>query len=161
MMQRIWAPWRMDYILNTRQPGCFLCDILQGNADSANLVLKRGRCCALLMNRYPYNNGHLMVTPYRHVDSIETMNAEEHAEMMGLAALACEWLRQVIAPDGFNIGINQGAAAGAGLKEHIHLHIVPRWNNDTNFMPVLAEVKVIPQALGELWEQLKAVISAE
>ncbi len=150
----------MEYILKSNQPGCFLCDILGSKADRENLVLRRGRHCAVLMNRYPYNNGHLMVTPYRHVDGVESMQPEEHLEMLGLAGRACVWLRKVMRPDGFNIGINQGAAAGAGLKEHIHLHIVPRWNGDTNFMPVLAEVKVIPQALGELWERLLSAARA-
>ncbi|MCA1808104.1 MAG: HIT domain-containing protein [Lentisphaerae bacterium] len=158
-MHRMWAPWRMDYILKSREPGCFLCDILQADEDQTNLVLQRGEHCAVLMNRYPYNNGHLMVTPYRHVDALESMQSDEHLDMMQLAARACERLRRVINPDGFNIGINQGAAAGAGLREHIHLHIVPRWNGDTNFMPVLAEVKVIPQSLQELWEQLNQVSS--
>lgn len=144
----------MEYILKSSQPGCFLCDILQAEADRENLVLRRGEHCAVLMNRYPYNNGHLLVTPYRHVDALEVMQPGEQQEMLGLAGQACAWLRQVMRPDGFNIGINQGAAAGAGLKEHIHLHIVPRWNGDTNFMPVLAEVKIIPQALDELWALL-------
>ncbi len=150
----------MEYILNSNQPGCFLCGILQGGADRENLVLRRGRHCAVLMNRYPYNNGHLMVVPYRHVDAVESMQPDEHREMLGWTGQACGWLRQVMHPDGFNIGINQGAAAGAGLKEHIHLHIVPRWNGDTNFMPVLADVKVIPQALDELWERLAAAARA-
>jgi ATP adenylyltransferase len=143
--------------LKSKQPGCFLCEILHGDTDRKNLVLYRGQHCAVLMNRYPYNNGHLMVTPYRHVDAVESMRPDEHQEMLGLAGKACVWLRQVMHPDGFNIGINQGTAAGAGLKDHIHLHIVPRWNGDTNFMPVLADVKVIPQSLDELWECLAPV----
>ena len=157
-MKRIWAPWRMKYILNSRQPGCFLCDIFQGNRDNENLVLKRGKRTALLLNKYPYNNGHLMVAPYRHINSLEAMQPGESAEMMKMAALACAALRKSLKPDGFNIGLNIGAAAGAGLKDHVHLHIVPRWEGDTNFMPILGEVKIIPQPLDELWRQLRKVL---
>jgi len=157
-MKRMWAPWRMEYILKSREPGCFLCDIVQSGEDQKNLLLRRGKTCALVMNRYPYNNGHLMALPYRHVDSLETMQSEESAEMMALAATACAALKKAVHPDGFNIGINLGTIAGAGLKDHIHLHIVPRWEGDTNFMPVIAEVKVIPQALDSLWRQLRAAL---
>ena len=157
-MERLWAPWRMEYILKCRQPGCFLCDAFQSEADREHLIVKRGAACALIMNRYPYNNGHLMVAPYRHVDSVEGLRPEEQADMMALAATACARLREVIHAQGFNLGINQGTAAGAGLKDHIHLHIVPRWEGDTNFMPVLADVKVIPQPLLELWEQLHSAL---
>jgi ATP adenylyltransferase len=157
-MDRLWAPWRMEYILKSREPGCFLCDIIQGNADRKNLVLRRGEVCALALNRYPYNNGHLMVMPYRHVDSLEAMNDAERCELMALASAACRALKKSVHPDGFNIGINLGAAAGAGLKDHLHLHIVPRWEGDTNFMPVIAEVKVIPQSLNALWRSLRGAI---
>jgi len=153
-MERLWAPWRMEYILKCRQPGCFLCDAFQSVADRDNLIVKRSTTCALVMNRYPYNNGHLMVAPYRHLDNLEDLRAEEQADLLALATAACARLREVVHAQGFNLGINQGAAAGAGLKDHIHLHIVPRWEGDTNFMPILADVKVIPQPLLELWEQL-------
>ena len=157
-MKRLWAPWRMEYILQSRETGCFLCDIIQGSEDDKNLVLRRGESCALLMNRYPYNNGHLMVVPYRHVDSLEAMNDTERSEMLSMASGACGALKQAIHPDGFNLGINLGTTAGAGLKDHIHLHIVPRWEGDTNFMAVMAEVKVIPQSLEALWRQLRDVM---
>jgi ATP adenylyltransferase len=156
-MERLWAPWRMAYILETRQPGCFLCDIVQTSRDEDNLVLERGEHTMLLMNRYPYNNGHLMVAPYQHMDALEGLRPEALSELMALCVRGCSRLRQALRPHGFNVGLNLGAAAGAGLKEHLHLHIVPRWEGDTNFMPVLAEVKVIPQSLGELWRQLKEV----
>ena len=158
-MKRIWAPWRMKYILKSQKKGCFLCDICRSNKDKMNLVLKRGKLNFLLLNRYPYNNGHLLVTPYRHVDSLEQMIADEMAEMMEMASMACKTLRKSLHPDGFNIGLNIGKAAGAGLKDHVHLHIVPRWEGDTNFMPVLGEVKIIPQPLDKLWQQLKNVLT--
>ncbi len=154
-MKRLWAPWRMAYILRLREPGCFLCQIIQGASDRRNLVLRRGKTCLLVLNRYPYNNGHLMVAPYRHVDSLEAMSPAERAEMLELAAAACTALRKAMRPDGFNIGLNLGTSAGAGLKDHIHLHIVPRWEGDTNFMPVLAGVKVIPQSLDAQWRQMR------
>ncbi|MDD5677147.1 MAG: HIT domain-containing protein [Kiritimatiellae bacterium] len=155
-MKRLWAPWRMEYILNCRQAGCFLCDAFQSENDSENLIIKRSSACAVILNRYPYNNGHVMVAPYRHVDSVEGLRPEEQADMMAMAAMTCERLRKVMHAQGFNLGINQGVVAGAGLKDHIHLHIVPRWEGDTNFMPVLAEVKVIPQPLLELWKHLQS-----
>ena len=153
-MKQIWAPWRMEYIRKVKERGCFLCDIFQSTDDRNNLVLKRGEYCGLVMNRYPYNNGHIMAMPYRHVNCLEDMNEKEHTELMELASLACTVLRKTIHPDGFNLGMNVGAAAGAGMKDHIHMHIVPRWEGDTNFMPVISEIKVIPQSLFELWEQL-------
>lgn len=159
-MKQIWAPWRMDYILNAGKGGCFLCEIFAAGADEDNLVLSRGGRCALLMNLYPYNNGHLMVAPFRHVASLEEMDGEELAELMSMASAACAALRAAVNPDGFNVGINIGAAAGAGLKDHIHMHIVPRWRGDTNFMPVVADVKVIPQSLRELWGRIKEALSA-
>lgn len=150
----------MKYILGTREKDCFLCAMLEHSADAENLILKRGTTCFIVMNRYPYNNGHLMVCPLRHVDSLAAMTAEEQAEMMTLTSECVALLQKVMKPDGFNIGINLGTAAGAGLKDHIHMHIVPRWNGDTNFMPVLGETKVIPQALHELRDQLASALQA-
>ncbi len=157
-MKRLWAPWRMEYILKSKGKGCFLCDIIRESKDRKNLVLCRGKLCVLVINRYPYNNGHLMVAPYRHVDSLQTMNDAERSELLALTVKACAALKKTGHPDGFNIGINQGAAAGAGLKDHLHLHIVPRWEGDTNFMPVTAGVKVIPQPLDVLWRQLRKAL---
>jgi len=148
----------MEYILKSRQKGCFLCDIIQAKADRKNLVLCRGKLCVLVVNRYPYNNGHLMVAPYRHVASLQVMNDAERSELLSLAATACTALKKAMHPDGFNIGINLGTTAGAGLKDHLHLHIVPRWEGDTNFMPVMAGVKVIPQSLDALWRQLRKAL---
>ena len=148
----------MEYILRTKQPGCFLCEAFQGEEDRDNLVLFRGNTCAVIMNRYPYNNGHLMVAPYRHIASLDEQSDEENAETMELARRCTVVLREAMNPGGFNIGMNIGAAAGAGLKEHLHLHVVPRWEGDTNFMPVTAGTKVIPQDLYELGDQLKRAL---
>ncbi len=151
----IWAPWRMDYIRGPKDGECFLCAAARSNDDRAGYVVRRGTACFGLLNRYPYNNGHLMVAPYRHIRGLAEMNETERLEMMGLASDLVERLRAVIRPEGFNLGLNLGKVAGAGLESHLHLHIVPRWSGDTNFMPVLADTKVIPQALDELWTALR------
>lgn len=148
----------MKYILKSREKGCFLCDIFQSRNDPGNLVLRRGKRCGLVMNRYPYNNGHLLAAPYRHVDSLEKMSKTEMTELMTMAGEACNLLKKAMRADGFNLGINLGTPAGAGLKDHLHLHIVPRWEGDTNFMPVMADVKIIPQTLKPLWRQLRKFI---
>lgn len=150
--QRLWAPWRMGFIRAPKEEGCFLCRILREGPekDAENLVIHRGERCILLMNRHPYTGGHLMVAPSRHEGELGALSAEERREMMDLACLAERLLARVAGPDGFNMGINQGAAAGAGLKDHLHMHVVPRWEGDTNFMPVLGDVRVMPQALGEM-----------
>ena len=158
---QLWAPWRMEFIRGPKEEGCFLCRIhREGPAkDAANLVVCRGKSCFLLMNRYPYNGGHLMVAPYRHVGRLETLTVEERSEIMELTCLAERLLEQVARPQGFNVGINQGAAAGAGLKDHLHVHVVPRWEGDTNFMPVLGSVRVMPQALEEMFAALVAELA--
>ncbi len=153
-MKRIWAPWRMPYILDSKQPGCFLCDMIQEDRDRDNLMLLRGEHAFIVMNKYPYNNGHLMVAPYRHISTMEALNDEESLALMNLTRMAVRVLQSVVKAEGLNIGINLGKVAGAGLEEHLHMHIVPRWHGDTNFMPVLADTKVMPQALFELYDQL-------
>jgi ATP adenylyltransferase len=162
-MKKIWAPWRIEYILQSKDPGCFLCTMFHAapDADREHLLLKRGETCAMLMNRYPYNNGHLMVAPYRHVEKLQQMDPRERSEMMDLVALGMDTLTETMSPDGFNVGINLGEAAGAGLKDHIHVHIVPRWSGDTNFMPVLGDTKVLPQSLDETWELLHNSLQAD
>lgn len=154
--ENLWAPWRLEYIRKKEEDGCFLCRALVAEeADRENLVLKRGRACAIVMNRYPYSNGHLLICPHRHVGDITLMTADERNESMDLLVVGVEALRKVVQPQGFNVGVNIGKAAGAGLEEHFHSHIVPRWEGDTNFMPVMADVRVIPQALLELWDELR------
>jgi ATP adenylyltransferase len=154
--RRIWAPWRIEYILAPKTDACFLCDMFRARADRKNLLLKRGRTCAVLINRYPYTTGHLMVAPYRHVEGLTGLRDAEMVEMMKLTRHALEVLSRVMRPQGFNVGLNLGEAAGAGLRDHVHLHVVPRWVGDTNFMPVLGDVRVMPQALDKLWPLLKA-----
>ncbi len=157
-MERIWAPWRMEYIKGgaCRDGECFLCRISgDQDADPANLVLFRTGLSLVVMNRYPYTNGHLLVAPLRHVAELEDMTLEERTEMTELTVKGLRVLKQFIQPQGFNVGLNLGAAAGAGLEDHVHQHLVPRWAGDTNFMPVLGETRVIPQSLPELWKQLE------
>lgn len=161
--QQLWAPWRMEFIRAPKEEECFLCRILREGPekDADNLVIRRGRTCLLLMNRYPYNGGHLLVAPHRHIGTLGALTSEEMQEMMEVAGLGERLLESVAHPDGYNLGINQGAAAGAGLKDHLHMHIVPRWEGDTNFMPVLGRVRVMPQALEEMRAALCAELSKE
>ena len=149
----------MKYIQGIKTQGCFLCAMFKSRKDRENLVIWRGAACAIVMNRFPYNGGHLMVAPYRHVGGTQAMTETELLDMMRLTNLALDALQRVCRPDGFNVGINLGEAAGAGLKDHVHTHIVPRWNGDTNFMPVLADVKVMPQTLEEMRDILAAAIT--
>jgi len=155
MNKNIWAPWRIEYILSNKQAGCFLCSMFAEKNDRENLLLKRGKTMAVVMNRYPYTSGHLMVTPYRHIEKIQDLTPEERIELTDLTIETVTILQTALHPDGINLGFNLGEAAGAGLKDHIHQHIVPRWNGDTNFMPILAKTSVIPQALLEQYDILK------
>ncbi|MGH2517287.1 MAG: HIT family protein [Ktedonobacterales bacterium] len=162
-MERLWAPWRMTYIAadnkkkgKKKDGGCIFCEKLAENRDTKNLILHRGERCFVLMNLYPYNNGHLMIAPYAHVPSIEELDAPTLTDIMTTAQQCLVMLREAIHPHGYNMGINQGVAAGAGIADHVHYHIVPRWNGDTNFMPVLADVKVMPDFLANTYRQLKA-----
>ena len=147
-MKHLWAPWRMAYVSSTPQEtgeGCFLC-AAAGGSDDASLVVDRGDLAFVLMNRYPYTSGHLMVVPIRHSAGVLALTPEEGEAMFAATQRAVRALTEMMHPDGFNIGINQGSAAGASA-EHVHVHVVPRWAGDTNFMPVLGDVKVLPQAL--------------
>jgi len=150
----LWAPWRIDYIRSEKEGVCFLCRIFAEKNDRENLLLYRGKTCAILMNRFPYNSGHLMVAPFRHIAGLDELTSEETLEMAALTARAVTVLREVMNPQGFNIGYNLGEAAGAGLKDHLHQHIVPRWSGDTNFMPVLGGPRVIPEALEATYDLL-------
>ncbi len=155
-MEHLWTPWRMAYILTDKQAGCVFCDMLESSDDRGNLILHRGEFAFIVMNKYPYNNGHLMTVPYRHVDSIEGLSEPELTELMALTKQGMAALRTCMCPGGFNLGANIGAVAGAGVKGHVHLHVVPRWGGDTNFMPVIGEVRVIPQDLTEAYDQIRA-----
>lgn len=152
-MDTLWAPWRAGYIVGDKPPpppdasGCIFCDKPQAGDDRAHLIVARARHCFVLLNLYPYNNGHLMVAPYRHVARLEDLPDAEISELMQVARRAEPILGDKLNAQGFNIGMNVGSVAGAGIDAHLHLHIVPRWGGDSNFMPVLADTKVIPQSL--------------
>lgn len=155
-MKQLWAPWRLEYIVSEEKPdGCIFCIFPQEDEDEKNLILCRGKHAFVIMNRFPYSNGHLLVPPYRHIADMTELTDEENLEIMQLTQKCCKVLKTICKPDGFNIGINMGTAAGAGIADHLHLHVVPRWNGDTNFMPVFADVKVIPQALETTYKLLK------
>jgi ATP adenylyltransferase len=155
MTERLWAPWRMEYIQGTAgASGCIFCDKPAAGDDEANLIVHRGELAFVLMNLYPYSNGHLMVAPYRHVAAPGNLDEVERLEMWALLDRALAVLGEVMTPHGFNAGINIGRVAGAGVEDHLHLHVVPRWNGDTNFMPVLADIKVIPEHLIETRRKL-------
>ena len=161
MHHSIWAPWRMEYIQRAKSADCFLCALLASNDDRESLLLNRGLLASTVMNRYPYNGGHLMVIPNRHLADFEELTADEQMAISTQTQNAIRILKTVMKPDGFNLGYNLGSAAGAGLKEHLHQHIVPRWNGDTNFMPVVGETHVMPQSLLTLYDQLKPYFDAE
>ena len=153
-MERLWAPWRMDFIRNIDDDdGCFLCRAAGGD-DRERFIVRRGKSCFCLLNLYPYNNGHLLVAPLRHEGRLEALTVEERNEVMALSTEATQVMDRVVGPHGYNIGINLGRAAGAGLVEHLHLHIVPRWSGDVNFITTVGSTKVIPQALEEMWKLL-------
>jgi ATP adenylyltransferase len=157
-MQQMWTPWRMAYIRRAKRPGCIFCEMLEVADDRANLILHRGELAFLVLNKYPYNNGHLMAVPYRHLDMLEALTPEEGLGMMAMVTLGIRALRRSANPHGFNVGVNIGKVAGAGVLDHIHTHIVPRWEGDANFMPVLGDVRLIPQDLGETYDELKAAV---
>ncbi len=154
-MEQIWAPWRIEYIQMEKAEGCVLCDKPRQSSDAQNYILYRGDKNFIIMNSYPYNPGHLMVSPYRHIASLEQLTDEELNEHFEIVSRSIKILRQVFNPSGFNIGINMGKVAGAGIDDHFHTHIVPRWQGDTNFMPVISDVRVLPEALAETYEKLK------
>ena len=154
-MERIWAPWRIQYIQMEKPEGCILCEKPGQNNDAQNYILHRGDKNFIILNSYPYNPGHLMVAPYRHVASLEKLTDEERREHFEIVSRSVRVLRQVFNPGGFNIGINLGKTAGAGIEDHFHTHIVPRWQGDTNFMPVLSDVRVLPEALADTYQKLR------
>jgi ATP adenylyltransferase len=158
-MQQMWTPWRMEYIRRESRPGCIFCDMLDAEDDRAHLILQRGELAFLVLNKYPYNNGHVMVVPYRHMDTLEALTPDETADMMSLVNLSIRTLRLTSQPEGFNIGVNIGKIAGAGVLDHVHIHVVPRWKGDTNFMPVLADVRLIPQHLSETYDELSRALA--
>ncbi len=159
-MRKIWAPWRMQYIVQAgKGKGCILCDKPLETKDKDNYILYRGKYNFIILNAYPYTAGHLMVAPYRHIGNVTEANTKEAAEHIGLMQLCVTLLTAEITPDGFNLGMNLGKVAGAGLEGHIHTHIVPRWNGDHNFMPVVADTRVISEGLETTYKKLKEGLS--
>jgi len=162
MNDRLWAPWRFSYVekptTGTSEGGCIFVDLPAQSNDRENLLLYRGRSAFVMMNAFPYNNGHLLVAPYRHTADMAELGDEELLEINQLVANSVRWITSVYKPDGFNIGINLGRSAGAGIPSHIHWHIVPRWSGDTNFMTTIGEVRVLPQSLADSYDRLKEVI---
>lgn len=174
-LELIWAPWRMAYIESCDQkqaesvdpsrllpgadPTCFLCQAVADPDCPQRLVVWQDALTIVVLNRYPYNNGHLLVAPRRHVGDFLALSSEEHQALMETLGRMMRLIQETMNPDGFNVGLNLGRVAGAGLPGHLHWHIVPRWNGDTNFMPVLANIKVIPQSLQALWQLLREKIA--
>jgi ATP adenylyltransferase len=160
-MRRIWAPWRIEYVDQAPSSGCFLCEKSKQDNDEDNLILLRGRHNFIILNSFPYNAGHLMVAPYEHIGRLDQLAHEAAKEHLDLIKRGLGLLTQAMRPAGFNIGMNLGRVAGAGLSDHIHTHIVPRWQGDTNFMPVISDAKVLPQALTATYKRLKDVLSGD
>ena len=154
-MKPIWAPWRMQYIQMEKGGGCILCEKPGQDNDVANFILYRGDKNFVIMNTYPYNPGHLMIAPYRHLASLEELTDEERGEHFAIVSRSIMVLRQLFSPGGFNLGMNIGKVAGTGIEDHVHTHIVPRWQGDNNYMPVIADVRVVPEALAETYQKLK------
>ncbi len=151
----LWAPWRMGYILEAKKEGCFLCYAFKSKNFKKNYVIKKNKNAFVIMNIFPYNNGHLMVAPARHIAEFEQLTKEEILSINNLIKRSIIVLKNVLKPEGFNVGVNIGKVSGAGVESHIHFHIVPRWTGDTNFMPIISNTKVIPQSLDELYKKLK------
>ena len=161
--EKLWAPWRMQYIdsINTeKKEGCIFCDKPQQDRDRENYILLRGESCYVVMNIFPYNNGHLLVVPYLHTSSLDELDAATKGEIMDTSALLMRAIGSIMRPDGFNMGMNFGRSAGAGIAEHLHMHLVPRWNGDTNFMPVIGGVKVISESLDATYEKISKALEA-
>lgn len=161
-MDRLWTPWRMDYIKGLpRENGCIFCELPTADVsqDAENLILARGVTAFVLVNKFPYNSGHLMVAAYRHCARYDELTAEEHAEIAELVSRSMRALEETYHPQGYNIGVNQGSAAGAGIAQHLHMHIVPRWGGDTNYMTTVGDTKVLPETLEQTYAKLRPLIA--
>jgi len=159
-MKRLFAPWRIRYILAPKYEGCIFCSYPKQSRerDKENLLLYRGDKAFIIMNRYPYNPGHTLICPYRHISELSELEMDEKVELVELIDLIIAATREEMSPHGFNVGLNIGCVAGAGMGNHLHFHVVPRWNGDTSFMPVFADVQVVPEALEETYDKLKKAI---
>jgi ATP adenylyltransferase len=160
-MERLWAPWRMQYIGEAQRPGCLFCRVIENpNDEDADLVVWRQDHAIVMLNKFPYNPGHVMVAPHAHKPSLEDLDDSETAALMSALRTTLKVLRTTLKPEGFNVGANIGRPAGAGIPDHVHLHVVPRWNGDTNFMPVLDDVKVVSEALMQTAAKLRQSFAA-
>lgn len=159
--QRLWTPWRMSYVGGSRQSGCVFCNVLESDDDVASLIVHRGDHTFVILNLYPYNTGHLMVVPNAHVSYPAELSAAARAEMAELSASFCAGLRLVMGCDGLNTGMNLGSAAGAGIADHLHQHIVPRWIGDANFMPIVGGTKVLPELLPATYAKIRAEVARQ
>jgi ATP adenylyltransferase len=155
-MERLWAPWRMEFILNEKPPGCIFClgEKKSEDSDKERLILLRDSLTFIMMNRYPYTCGHLLVSPNRHVGTLHDLLPDEMLQLFENVRISCDLLTKAISPQGFNVGINVGKAAGAGVDDHLHIHVVPRWVGDSNFMTVISDVRVMPENLSATYEKL-------
>ncbi len=168
-MHHLWSPWRARHIERMSQGEDQSTDdhrslferLVEAGDDEGNLILWRGDRVFVIMNLYPYNNGHVMIVPYRRIADFDSLDAEEQVEIAQMMAACTRWLRAALSPEGFNIGMNLGAAAGAGVPDHLHVHVVPRWSGDTNFMPTVAETKVLPEDIRTTYRRIRKVIEAE
>jgi len=163
-MEALHAPWRIQYILGPKSlpgGGSIFTRIAQSNDDEANYVIARGKSCFAMLNNYPYNGGHLMVLPYREVPDFDDLTEDELLELMTLMRRCKRALTKTMQPHGFNIGVNLGRIAGAGIEQHLHIHVVPRWTGDVNFMPAIAQTSVIPEALKETAAKLRAALAED
>ena len=157
-MDRLWNPWRYQYVSKEHaSTGCIFCDLPKEQNDEANLIVHRARFNFVILNLYPYTTGHLMVVPFQHTDSLQGVAEPTAQELFSLVRTADRKLRDVYRPSGMNLGMNLGESAGAGIAEHIHMHVLPRWKGDANFMSVIGETRILPEALAETYRKLKAV----
>jgi len=165
LAEQLWAPWRFEYIKKgveaSLPTGCIFVDLPDEENDPKNLILFRGETAFVIMNRFPYTNGHLLVAPYKHVMTIAELEDSELLEINQLVKLCTIWLNKAYSPQGFNLGVNQGPASGAGIPSHIHWHVVPRWTGDTNFMSAVADTRVLPHDLNESYTLLNSIIESE
>ncbi len=153
-MDHIYTPWRRDYMQSSKKSGCIFCHALEAS-DQESLIIVRGKLSFIILNRYPYTNGHLMVVPYQHASTLEELDADTRCEMMELLNTSLVVLKGVYHPDGFNLGGNIGEAAGAGVADHIHLHVLPRWMGDTNFMTSVSGTRILPETVEESWRRIR------
>jgi len=160
-MKIIWAPWRKSYITNChKQSECFFCDMIKDSEDQKNLILYRSTSVFVVLNKFPYTNGHLMIVPYDHVSNLSDLDSEKMLDLLSTTSKAIQWLSASMNPQGYNIGMNLGKIAGAGLENHIHMHVVPRWLGDLNFMTCISETRIISESLSENYQSILNVIKS-